>query len=330
MVKIGGSCFINQAAYAAIAKSLIWFQQMTGVRILVVVSAAKGKTDRLIVQAQRDFPDDPWKRVEAVTAGEDVSAQQLLAELRVQQASAQLITAGEIDLLGRCENDPFNGRILGVDAVKLEGLTAQESITVVAGYYGLDQQGRRLAFGRNASDWIAVVSAGALGVPCIFCKDGGYIFALDPKLVPGEMPNKIEFLSWWQARLCSGSGYAFLMYECLEWARRKKVPLYFMPAPQAPDAWQIGAVISARPAEGGIFVGVRERVQGGAFPTCVTVVQFGQPRWNGKLDELALGVFAGAIIRARRSRKEILVPANVTPELVGALADKLNLLQPVA
>ena len=119
VVKIGGSCFGQGEDYLASAKALEQLQRDSGARLLVVVSAAKGQTNKLIAEAKEDFPSDPWAQASAVAKGEDMSAEQLFLACRVAGADAQLISAVDIDLLGWGGDDPFHGICWGLMGTSL-------------------------------------------------------------------------------------------------------------------------------------------------------------------------------------------------------------------
>ena len=330
VVKIGGSCFGQGEDYLASAKALEQLQRDSGARLLVVVSAAKGQTNKLIAEAKEDFPSDPWAQASAVAKGEDMSAEQLLLACRATGVAAQLISAADIDLLGWGGEDPFNGHLLGANGDKLKRVTQKALIIIIPGYYALDQKRRRrVLLGRGATDLIAVALAGALGTDCLFCKDGGAVYAFDPRWAePGQRPKQISHLSYDQAYDFSSSGHGFLMPQSLLLAKQQGVALYFVPSPAAPDAWQIGAAISGQAAPDGIFVGVQTEAYLNAVScVCVTVTEWGQERLNGQLASLARSAQPYAVRATSGQTKIYLSPEAVAP-LVGALAKELGLLAP--
>lgn len=325
VIKFGGSIAPEEDTYIQLAAALVEFQRRTKLRVVVAVSARQGRTKQLIHHAKEDFPGNLWAQANAVARGEDDSATRLLEELIKLKASAQLLTAPEIGLLGAGEADPFHGKLLGIDADQLAHLVARVDITVIAGYYALHQtRHRKILLGPNATDLIAAALAGALHAPCFLCKEGGYVFMVDPRLVPGRSPRKFSRLSRKQALVCAKIGYPFLMVECLEWAEKEEVRLYFMSSPVAKDCWRAGAMIGDQPAKEGIFVGVQE-----GNPACVSVVQWGQSL-NGHLEELVLSSVRPIDIRSQDNQTSIYVPPDAVSPLVNVLAEELNLLEPVA
>ena len=331
VMKIGGSCFGGLPDYHRNAESLARFQQLAGVRLVLVVSAAKGKTDELIIEAREDFPGDPWSQARLVAEGEDISARQLFAELAKLSAQAQIISATDIDLLGWGGDDPFNGDLLGVSADKLLRIVEQASITVVPGYYAIDKvRRRRVLLGRGATDLIAVSLAGALGADCLFCKDGGGVYVFDPRLAqPKRSPKQISRLSYDQAHGFASSGHGFLMPKSLLLAKQKGVKLYFVPSPAAENAWQVGAVIGKEPADDGVFVGVQAHAYLNAVScACITVTQWGEVHLNGRLEELVSSCVKPFAMRVSGGQTKIYLPARDIQPLVDKLSCELNLLEP--
>ncbi len=328
IIKIGGGLLPDALAYGKIAESLAQHQRATGAHLVVPISAAKGVTDMRIAESKRLFPDNPWQQAEYIAQGEIESAALLTARLREIGVVVQMITAKDIGLEAWAGDDPFNAHFSRVNAGNLIHLAWQTSITVMAGYFGLDR-GRIVLLGRDATDLIAVILAGALGVPCDLCKESGAIFALDPNMVPGRLPLLVSRLSHYQSFLFAESGHQFVMAGCLRLAERLDVTIRLLPNPTAKDAWQVKAVIGQEPATSGLLVGVKKDSHLDGIPSaCVTVIELGEPRLNGQLKRITETINPAAVVRVQDNQTKIYLSPEAVAPLVGALAKELGLLAP--
>lgn len=329
VIKIGGGLLPDTQAYHNIAESLARHQQTSGAHLVVPISAAKGVTDRRMAEAKFLFPNDLWKQAEYIAQGEIESAALLVSHLHKIGVPARMITAKDIGLEAWAGDDPFSAHFSSLNAGSLAYLTQQSNIIVLAGYFAMDH-GRIVLLGRDATDLIAVVVAGALGVPCDLCKASGTIFALDPNLVPGWLPITVSELSHGQAFLFAESGHQFVMPGCLRLAERLDVVVRLLPNPAAEDAWQVRAMIGQQPAPSGLLIGVKTDSHVDGIPSArVTVIELGEPRLNGQLTHLISRFALAAVVRQQGNQTRIYLTRERVRPLVSLLASELNLLQPV-
>lgn len=98
------------------------------------------------------------------------------------------------------------------------------SDAVVPGFYGVDEAGRPLLFGRGGSDYSAAVVAAGLGAArCDLVKDVAGFLTADPLLVPNARP--VPALSYAEAEALAKGGAKILHHLCVEPLRDAGIPL---------------------------------------------------------------------------------------------------------
>ncbi|MDR1254534.1 MAG: hypothetical protein LBJ78_00680 [Puniceicoccales bacterium] len=172
--KFGGSVLNSERKFTKIAHSIASLHRQ-GHQLVVVVSALKGITDRLLRQAQRINPHMP--------KGQSLD---LLLSLGEQQSCALLGLA-----LNACDI-PINvksGALVGLQRTKkhqwhvdvshyLEVL--KKNVIVVSGFQALDEHNNLITLGRGGSDLTALILSHALKADrCQLIKDVPGIAAID-------------------------------------------------------------------------------------------------------------------------------------------------------
>jgi homoserine dehydrogenase len=159
-----------------------------GWRVVAVVSALAGETDRRIQQAAR-WSGASAARAALVATGEAESA--ALVALAADRAGipADLFSASRLGVVAQGPDGPHLP-----DSSRLLRSVEAHPLVVVPGFLGLDQDGRTRLLGRGGSDLTAVVVASALGARCRLIKDVDGVFDADPALHTSARP--FEQLSW--------------------------------------------------------------------------------------------------------------------------------------
>ena len=152
---------------------------LDGQRIVVVVSAIKGRTDALLSLAGKKMDDR-----------QSHEALDLLLSLGEQETCALLALA-----LQR-RNIPVvvrSGLRVGIQQVKQDWVVdtdlyacCRDHVVVVSGFQALNEAGRLMTLGRGGSDLTAIILAKALQVDrCVLLKDVAGIAKVDPHFFPG-------------------------------------------------------------------------------------------------------------------------------------------------
>ncbi|WP_326618767.1 aspartate kinase [Streptomyces decoyicus] len=152
--------------------------------VVVVVSARGDSTDRLIDEARTASATPPRRELDQLLATGEARSAALLAmalhEVGVPAVSLLGAQAG-FTVSGR----HADGRIRGIDTVRVRQVLARGEVAVVAGFQGLNAAGDVTTLGRGGSDTSAVALAVALGAAdCEIYTDVDGIYSADPRLVP--------------------------------------------------------------------------------------------------------------------------------------------------
>ena len=159
--KFGGTSVADVDRIRSVAERVA-ASRTRGDQVVVVVSAMAGETNRLLGLARAIAPSPDDRESDALVAtGEQVTA--ALAALALQEVGvpARSFLGHQV----RIETDSAYGRarIVRVDVERLQQTLAAGTVAVVAGFQGVDGEGRITTLGRGGSDTSAVALAAALG-----------------------------------------------------------------------------------------------------------------------------------------------------------------------
>src|SRR5437667_2229203 len=180
--KFGGTSVADVDRIRSVAERVA-ASRARGDQVVVVVSAMAGETNRLLGLARAIAPSPDDRESDALVAtGEQVTA--ALAALALQEVGvpARSFLGHQV----RIETDSAYGRarIVRVDVERLQQTLAAGTVAVVAGFQGVDGEGRITTLGRGGSDTSAVALAAALGAEaCEIYTDVDGVFTSDPRVV---------------------------------------------------------------------------------------------------------------------------------------------------
>ncbi len=179
--KFGGTSVATPDRIRAVARRVI-ATKSAGHQVVVVVSAMAGETDRLLQLASSVALDRIPSEVDVVAStGEMVTAALVSLALQAAGAKAQSLLGFQLPIL---TNDTHNGaRILSVNSAPILACLESGVIPVIAGFQGVDEQGRITTLGRGGSDTTAVAIAASLGgTACEIYTDVDGVFSADPRI----------------------------------------------------------------------------------------------------------------------------------------------------
>jgi acetylornithine deacetylase len=218
VLKFGSSVLGTERDYAA-AVAGIQRHLQRGERVLAVVSALKGATDRLLADAHFFGPEpEPAATASLLATGESASAARLALALDAAGVEAALLDPGAIGLM-------THGPLLDADPVAVNGdavgrALEHSGVAVVAGFYGRDSAGGYALFGRGGSDLTALFLAHRLGATsCRLVKDVDGVYEHDPT-AGGGAARRYEQLSWDDALKL---GSRVVQPKTLHFARRERI-----------------------------------------------------------------------------------------------------------
>jgi aspartate kinase len=135
--------------------------QRQGHKVVVIVSAMSGETNRLLGLAKQisELPDERELDVIAST-GEQVTVGLLALAIQEQGGSAVSLLGHQVRIL--TDSAFARARIQDIDARAINAALDSGKIAVVAGFQGVDKDGNITTLGRGGSDTSAVAVAAAL------------------------------------------------------------------------------------------------------------------------------------------------------------------------
>jgi len=220
--KYGGTSVANVERIKAVAER-VSSAAKEGHRVVVVVSAMSGETDKLIGLAQQISPDPGEREMDLLlSSGERVTS---------------ALTAMAVESLGH-RAMAFTGRQMGIitDAVhtkaRIERITGDRAkkalqdgyVIVVAGFQGITEADDVTTLGRGGSDLSAVAIASALDADlCEIYTDVDGVYTTDPNIVPEA--RKLDKISYEEMLELASLGAKVLQTRSVEFAMKYEVPV---------------------------------------------------------------------------------------------------------
>ncbi|MCX8073416.1 MAG: aspartate kinase [Candidatus Binatia bacterium] len=220
--KYGGTSVGNLARIRAVAERVAgtWRE---GNRVIVVVSAMAGETNRLLKLAHDLSPQPVPREVDVIAAaGEQVSVGLVAIALQDLGVPARSLLGFQVPV----ETDGVfqKARIKSIDASKLLQIVNAGEVAVVAGFQGVDRLGNLTTLGRGGSDTSAVAIAAAVKADaCEIYTDVDGIYTTDPRICPNA--RKLERISFDEMLELASLGAKVLQIRSVEFAKRYGVPL---------------------------------------------------------------------------------------------------------
>src|SRR5580704_3245300 len=173
---VGSIDRIRNVARRAIVK------QKAGHRVVLIVSAMSGETNRLLALAHdmAKVPDAREMDVIAAT-GEQVSAALMALAIQAEGGEARSLLGHQVKIL--TDGAFTKARIRTIEGSKIFSTVQRGQIAVVAGFQGVDENGDITTLGRGGSDTSAVAVAAANGASaCEIYTDVDGVYTTDPNV----------------------------------------------------------------------------------------------------------------------------------------------------
>ena len=192
-------------------------------RIIVVVSAMAGETNKLVHLANH-FGKNPDKREfdALVSTGETVSSALLAMALHSKGIKAKSYSASQISM--KTTSTYSKAKILDIDADKIMDVVKQDIVPIITGFQGITETGDVTTLGRGGSDTTAVAIAALVKAKrCDIYTDVDGIFTTDPKIVPDA--RKLQSITMEEMLELAGQGAKVMQARAVEFANKYKVPV---------------------------------------------------------------------------------------------------------
>ena len=197
--------------------------QARGHRVVVVVSAMSGETNRLIALAKEVQAQPDPRELDVIAAtGEQVTIGLLSMALMDIGVKARSYTGGQVKVL--TDSAFTKARIVSIDEGNIRRDLETGHVVVVAGFQGVDEAGRITTLGRGGSDTSALAIAAALKADeCQIYTDVDGVYTTDPRIVPEA--RRLETVTFEEMLEMASLGSKVLQIRSVEFAGKYKVKL---------------------------------------------------------------------------------------------------------
>ena len=220
--KFGGTSVGNLERIRRVADRIERDHQ-AGHRLVIVLSAMSGETDRLLRMAY-DLSADPNERELDVllSSGERVTIALMAMALQAKGIKACSFTGRQVGIV--TDNTHTKARISRVSTDRVKGALGKGMVPVVAGFQGIDESSDVTTLGRGGSDLTAVVLAAALKADCcMIYTDVEGVYTADPRMVPAA--RRLDKISYEEMLELASLGAKVLQTRSVELAAKCQVPV---------------------------------------------------------------------------------------------------------
>lgn len=220
--KYGGTSVENTIQIKAVGERVVSSVKQ-GNKVIVVVSAMAGETDKLI-KLSHDIIDTPDEREMdlLLSSGERVTS--ALTAMAIQKLGYKSIslTGRQVGII--TDSTHTKAMIERIDADRLKKALDEDKIPVVTGFQGVDEFSDVTTLGRGGSDTTAVAIAAALNADlCEIYTDVDGVYTTDPNMI--SEAKKIDKISYDEMLEMASLGAKVLHGRAVEFAKKYNVPL---------------------------------------------------------------------------------------------------------
>ena len=224
--KYGGTSVGTVERIRAVARRCLKSQR-AGNKVVVIVSAMSGETNRLLALAKEvnDSPPPEAERELDVIAstGEQVSVGLVSLAIQKEGGKAQSFLGSQVRIV--TDSAFTRARIKSIDAQRVHEALDAGKIAVVAGFQGMDDQGNITTLGRGGSDTSGVAIAAALNADaCEIYTDVDGVYTTDPNVC--TTARKIARISYEEMLELASLGAKVLQIRSVELAMKHGVKIH--------------------------------------------------------------------------------------------------------
>jgi aspartate kinase len=220
--KYGGTSVGSPERIKSVAQRVAKFKAK-GHKVVVVVSAMSGETNRLVALAhQIQKHPDPREMDVILSTGEQVTIGLLAMALTDLGLKAKSYTGSQAKIL--TDSAFTKARIVSIDEQAMRNDLNKGYVVVVAGFQGVDEKGNITTLGRGGSDTTGVAVAAALRADeCQIYTDVDGVYTTDPRLVPEA--RRLKTITFEEMLEMASLGSKVLQIRSVEFAGKYKVKL---------------------------------------------------------------------------------------------------------
>jgi aspartate kinase len=220
--KYGGTSVGNVERIKNVARRVAKWHD-SGHKMVVVVSAMSGETNRLIALAKEIQAQPDPRELDVVAAtGEQVTIGLLAMALKAMGYNARSYTGFQVAVT---TNQAYTkARIESIDDARIRKDLDEGTIVIVAGFQGIDEGGNITTLGRGGSDTSGVALAAALKADeCQIYTDVDGVYTTDPRIV--EEARRLKTITFEEMLEMASLGSKVLQIRSVEFAGKYKVRL---------------------------------------------------------------------------------------------------------
>jgi aspartate kinase len=239
--KFGGTSVGSTDRIKNVAKRVAHYRR-EGHRIVVVVSAMSGETNRLLGLAKELSASPDPRELDVIAAtGEQVTIGLLAIALKEMGIPAKSYTGGQVRVL--TDSAFTKARILEIDEAAMRKDLDEGTVVVVAGFQGVDRDGSITTLGRGGSDTSAVALAAALKADeCQIYTDVDGVYTTDPRIVPEA--RRLDTITFEEMLELASQGSKVLQIRSVEFAGKYLVKLRVLSSFEDPESSGPGTLIT--------------------------------------------------------------------------------------
>jgi aspartate kinase len=220
--KFGGTSVANAERIKAVAERVVATARQ-GNKVIVVVSAMSGETDKLTGYAHEitNRPDEREMDL-LLSSGERITSALTAMAIQNLGHGSMSFTGRQVGI--RTDSSHTKAMIESIEAGRLTAALDEGKIPVVAGFQGIDEFSDVTTLGRGGSDTTAVAIAAALEADlCEIYTDVEGVYTADPRIVPDA--RKMERVYYDEMLEMASLGAKVLHGRSVEFAKKYNVPL---------------------------------------------------------------------------------------------------------
>src|SRR5512137_453579 len=239
--KYGGTSVGTTDRIKNVARRVARFHR-EGHRLVVVVSAMAGETNRLLALAKDLSPNPNPRELDVVAAtGEQVTIGLLAIALETMGVPAKSYTGGQVRIL--TDSAFTKARILAIDEANMRADLEAGTVVIVAGFQGVDAEDNITTLGRGGSDTSGVALAAALKADeCQIYTDVDGVYTTDPRIVPEA--RRLDKVTFEEMLEMASLGSKVLQIRSVEFAGKYNVKLRVLSSLEDPETTSKGTLIT--------------------------------------------------------------------------------------
>ena len=224
VMKFGGTSIASLKRIESITKLILKRLKNGDKKIVIVVSAMGGATDRLIeeyISIDSNLCSPEYDNI--ISTGEQHSSAIMTTVLKKHNISARSLLGWQIPI--QTDKNYGKARILKIKSNNLKNLFKKYNVLVVSGFQGVSEENRITTLGRGGSDTSAVALAVSLGLKeCEIFTDVDGIFTSDPRVV--KQAKKINFITYEEILELASLGSKVLHPRSVELAMKYGIKIH--------------------------------------------------------------------------------------------------------